>query len=128
MRGEELGRRSLQLDAVYCAAVGAAIAGLRRPVGRILGVPPEATVASGIATVAWSGAVAAMSRRAQRRWPVAAVGTANTAAALALLIAGTRRRHPVARTVLVVGGLQVAGFAVSQALALLPADAKDLVA
>lgn len=105
------------LDAIYCALAGTVIAGGRHRVGEILGLHPRTTAAGGAATVAWSGALTVLSRHAHRRWPVAAVGVANAVAAAVLVTSGLRHAHRLARIVLVIGGLQVGAFAVSQALA-----------
>src|SRR5690349_17998344 len=52
---ERLGRRSLVLDAAYCAVVGVALVALRRAVARRIGAPPPVVGTAGAATVVWAG-------------------------------------------------------------------------
>lgn len=123
MTADDLSRRSLRADAAYCAAAGTAAALARRPFGRLLGLPAPAVATGGAATLAWSGALAALSRAGSLRRPVAGVGAVNTVASLALLAAGARHPRPGARALLVAVGAEVGAFAVSQAVALRAARA-----
>lgn len=118
MDAETLGRRSLVLDAAYCALAGSIAVGRRRPLGAAFGVSPVLVGAAGGVTVAWSGLVASVLGGPQWRNPVRAVATANTLAAAGLLVAAARHRRPRARVLLGAVGIEVAGFAASQVFAL----------
>jgi hypothetical protein len=114
---EQLGRRTLAADAIYCAVGGALAIGLRHRLARRLALPPALLGAVGAATVAWA-AVVGRSRHRDLRPTLRAVGAANTLAAAGLLVTGWRRRHRPGAGLLVATGLEVAAFAGSQALAL----------
>ena len=114
---KRLGRRSLEGDALYCAAAGAMLMVLRRPVGRRVAVAPGLVGLGGAATVLWAGGLAAVSRR-RLAGPLAVVGTANLIAATALIATGARQPSAMRRRLLTVTGVEVAAFATTQALAL----------
>jgi hypothetical protein len=118
MRGEELGRRSLQLDAGYCAVAGAKlVVGSRWLSGRV-GVPPSVLSGLGVLTLAWSGVVVRAARSQDWRRSVATVGAANLAAATVTGSLAGKARSPFFRVVLALVALEVAAFAGSQAAAL----------
>ena len=116
VRGQ-LGRRSLELDALYCAGAGALLIGLRRPVGRWLGIRPGFARVGGAATLAWAAWLAGVSRRRDPR-PLVIVGTVNAVAAAALIGAGVRHPRAAGRFMLLGAGVEVATFAIAQAAAL----------
>jgi len=114
--GEELGRRSLAADAVYCAG-GATLALLARgPLARILAVPPLAIALPAAGTFAWAALVAKLARRPDWRPAVGTVALANVGAAALLSAVACRRTE--GRLVLAATALEVAGFAASQVAAL----------
>jgi hypothetical protein len=114
---ERFGRRSLQGDALYCAALGATLLVLCRPVGRRVAVAPAVVGLGGAATLLWAYGLAALSRR-RLVVPLAVVGTANAIAATTLVAAATRQPRPTGRRLLTATGAEVAAFAATQALAL----------
>ncbi|MBA2387148.1 MAG: hypothetical protein H0V69_08660 [Acidimicrobiia bacterium] len=118
MDAETLGRRSVVLDAAYCAIIGSIVVGTRRPLGATLGASPLLVSVAGGATVAWSALVASLCGGEQWRTSVGAVATANTLAAAVLLAAAARHERPRAKVLLGMVGIEVAGFAVSQLVAL----------
>ena len=114
MTGEELGRRTLALDASYCAAAGALALLARDPLARLLGVGPALVGASGGVTVGWAALLATLARRSAWRPAVRSVAAANLAAASALLALAAA--HPRARARLLLGsvGVDVGAFATAQ--------------
>ena len=77
MSGEQLGRRSLIIDAGYCAVAGSVAIAARRPLARSLGIGPHVVAGAGLGTIAWSVLVAALGRSGDWRRAVSTVATAN---------------------------------------------------
>ncbi len=115
---ERLGRRSLELDAVYCAGAGVITVLARRRVGEIIGVAPSLVGTAGVATLVWAGGVAAASRRRRWRGPVAAIAVANVVASTALAAGAVHEERGSGRVLLAVVSAQVASFAAVQTWAL----------
>ena len=118
MSAEQLGRRSLAFDAGYCAGAAFLTVARARPLARLLAVPTHAVVACGLATFVWAAFVADLSRRPRWRSGVRAVALANGLASTMLLGLAVERAQPAARALLAATGLEVAGFAVAQSVAL----------
>ena len=118
MTAEELGRRTLALDASYCAAAGAFALLARRALARLLGVGPALVGAAGGATIGWAALLATLTPRSAWRPAVLPLAAGNLAAASALLALAAA--HPRARAQLLLArvGVDVGAFAAAQLAAL----------
>lgn len=116
MTGEELGRRSLEVDAAYCAAAATVTLLARRPLARVLALPTSTVAVPALGTYVWVGLLARLARRPSWRSPVAAVAAANLGAAAVLLGLAAKRRQ--GRILLAATALEVTAFACSQLVAL----------
>lgn len=118
MNGQRLARASLLLDALFCAAVGAALVALRHRLSTSLRLPGMVVGGLGLGTIGWAGVVVAQALR--RDWRSAAKQTASANALGAVTLAGAAAMHPGrrARAMLALTAVEVAAFAVPQALSL----------
>jgi hypothetical protein len=112
---ETRARRSLRLDAAYCAGAGVLALALAAPVGRLFHVPTTVPAAIGVATLVWAGALFVLARRRDWRRPTAVVAAANAFASL--VVGGLAIVAPAAAGRLLLAGvaLEVAAFAAVQA-------------
>lgn len=118
MTREELGRRSLIADALFCVAAGATAIGLSRPVARTLRAPEAFVSGTGVAAITWAGLVAALATRSKWRSSVRLVAIANLAASTGLVSVAVLHGNERAKLLLAGVGVEVAGFAAVQAHAL----------
>jgi hypothetical protein len=118
VNGETLGRRSLVLDAAYCAVTGLIVIVAFAPLAELLGAPEALVVGAGIATFIWALIVRRLSRIADWRRPVAAVACANVLAAGALAALALAMPRLAAQLLLAAVALEVGAFAASQVVAL----------
>jgi hypothetical protein len=119
MRTRQAGRLSLQLDSIYCAVAAVSLILFVDPVSERLTVPPAVTIAIAIGVGGWAFALHRVARRPMLRPWLVGVLTANVVAATLLAAFAVVRPWDGAFTVLVAAvAVEVAAFAVSQALAL----------
>jgi multisubunit Na+/H+ antiporter MnhF subunit len=116
--GETLGRRSLALDAVYCAVAGLIAIVAFDPLAELLGAPEALLVAAGFATIVWALLVHRLARAADWRRPVVAVAAANVVAALGLAALALVTPRLAGQLLLAAVAIEVAAFAASQLVAL----------
>jgi len=113
------GRLSLRLDAMYCALGALALALFAGPVSARLAVPWQVTAAVAAGVGVWAFALHRLARRARLRPYLVMALVANTgAAALMAAYAATRPWRDLFTVLLVAVAIEVAAFAVSQAVAL----------
>jgi hypothetical protein len=115
--GELLGRRLLRLDAVYCGGAGLIAIALFAPLADLLRTPRAVPVVAGAATILWAVLLNRLAARAAWRRPVAAVAAANAGAACGLVALAFVSAATAGRLLLVAAAVEVAAFAVGQALA-----------
>ncbi|MGX7676688.1 hypothetical protein [Plantactinospora sp. DSM 117369] len=119
MRTRHAGRLSLQLDAIYCAVAAVSLILLVNPVSERLTMPPAVTIAIAVGVGGWAFALHRVARRPRLRPWLVAVLTANVVAATLLAAFAAVRPWDGAFTVLLAAvAVEVAAFAVSQAVAL----------
>jgi hypothetical protein len=116
--GETLGRRSLALDAAYCAVAGLIAIVAFAPLAELLAAPEALLVAAGVATLGWALVVHRLGRLADWRRPVAAVAGANVLAAVAIAALALAAPRLAAQLLLAAVALEIAAFATSQVIAL----------
>jgi hypothetical protein len=116
--GHRLGRISLTADAAYCALAALCVLVFAQPLAHALSVPVGSLAVAAAATAGWAAVLRLVARRdALRPWLVRVL-VANLVAAAAIIgLAISRPRDGVSLLLLAVA-LEVAAFAVSQALAL----------
>jgi hypothetical protein len=113
------GRRALEADAVYCAAVGVAAMALDRKLGARLSVPRHVVRFAGGATLVWGGVVAGMSRAQPVSPSLKTVAAANAIGAAGLAVLGIRQPRPFGQLLFVGLALEVGAFAGIQIAALI---------
>ena len=118
MSGEELGRRLLRLDAVYCAGAGAIALVLFSPLARLLDAPAPLLAALGILTVGWAWVLLRLAARSDWRRVLTAVASANGLAAAAVLALGMLVPGTTGRLLLAAVAVEVAALAAGQIAAL----------
>lgn len=118
MDGLRLGRLSLRLDAAYCAVVAVCLALFAVPLSGALGLPDGAVLAAAAGAAVWALALHLAAHGTRLQPALVVVLVANTAGALGIAALAVTR--PVDALSLLLGGvaLEVAAFAVSQAVAL----------
>jgi hypothetical protein len=118
MDGQRLARASLLLDALFCVALGGALVALRHRLARLLRLPSVIVAGFGIGVIGWAGVVVAQALRLD--WRSAARQTAAANALGAVTLAGASALHPSrrGRAMLALTAVEVAAFAVPQALSL----------
>lgn len=118
MDRRRLGELSLRLDAAYCAAAAVAVALFADPLSQALFVSTWVVIGAAAGTALWALTLLSAARGSQvRRWLVGVLASNVVAATLVAALAVTRARDAFA-LLLVAVALEVAAFAVSQALAL----------
>jgi hypothetical protein len=114
MTDERRARRSLLLDAAYCAVAGILALALAEPLGRLFDVPGLVPAAMGAATLVWAAALTAVARRAGWRRATALVAVANVAASVGVGVLAYLSPGLAARLLLAAVAVEVAGFAAVQ--------------
>ncbi len=118
MDAHRVGRVSLRLDAAYCALAAVLVGAFAAPLAEVFAVPGWVLVAVAAGTAGWAAALwHAAGRVAARPWLVTVLA-ANVVAAVA--VAGLAVSWPAGAFALLLGAVavEVAAFAVSQAVAL----------
>ncbi|MFC6017923.1 hypothetical protein ACFP2T_17110 [Plantactinospora solaniradicis] len=119
MRAPRVGRLSLQLDAIYCALAGVSLILFVDPASERLTVPPAVIIASAIAIGGWAFALHRVARRPRLRpWLVGVLAVNVVAATLIAAFAEVRPWDGAFTLLLAAVAVEVAAFAVSQAVAL----------
>jgi hypothetical protein len=93
MQGEQLGRRTLAIDAGFCAATGGLIMVLSRPFAFLIAWPRSFVKACGALLIARATFVGVTSRRPNWRPSTATMVAVNLAKGLSLGFLATRRRR-----------------------------------
>ncbi|MEU4235944.1 hypothetical protein [Actinoplanes sp. NPDC026619] len=113
------GQLSLRFDSIYCAVTAVMLAVFASPVSDRLGTRPVVVLAVAAALGGWAYALNLASQRATLRWWLAGVLVANVAATAVISGFVTVRPWQGAFSVLLIAvAIEVAMFAVSQAVAL----------
>lgn len=107
-------RRWLGLDAAYCAGAGLIAIVFAETLAGWFGTAARALVAAGIATVAWAGWLAVMSRRPQWRRPLRFVMCANLAAAAGIAALAAAAPVMAGQLLAAAVAMEVAAFAWQQ--------------
>ena len=107
-------RRTLLLDAAYCAAAGILALALAAPFGRLFHVPAALRAVIGAVTIVWAALLAVVARREGWRLPTAMVAAANAVAALGVGALAYLAPGTGARALLPAVAAEVAGFAALQ--------------
>jgi multisubunit Na+/H+ antiporter MnhF subunit len=115
---EQLGRRLLRFDALYCAGAGAITVALCAPFARLFHIPVAVPAAAGAATLVWALALARLARGDSWRGAVAGVAGANVVAAAALAVLAVVAPVLAGQLLLAAVALEVGGFGAGQFLAL----------
>ena len=118
MDGRRLGVWSLRLDAIYCAVLGAAVAVGAAPISDVVAIPQTLIAVAGVAVVLWAGLVLWMLVTLRIRTALRAVIGVNILAALLVAACATAAGTLRAVGAVLAVALDVALFAVSQAVAL----------
>jgi hypothetical protein len=113
-----VGRVSLRLDAAYCALAAALVLAFAGPLAGLFAVPVWVVVAVAAGTAGWAGALWHAAGRAEVRPWLAGVLAANVAAAGVIAALAVSRPHDAFALLLAAVSVEVAAFAVSQAVAL----------
>lgn len=116
--GHRLGIWSLRIDAIYCALLGAAVALGAAPIATVIALPHPLIVAAGVAVVVWSVSVLWMLARLRITTALRLVMGVNVVAALLIGLCVTVSGTLLAVIAVLAVAVDVALFAVSQALAL----------
>lgn len=118
MDGRALGALSLRVDAIYCAVVAGCVLVFAAPLAQALVVPAPLVLGAAVATAVWALGLHRASRApALRPWLLGVLAANTVAAGLAAALAVTRPRDALSLLLLAVA-VEVAAFAVSQAVAL----------
>ncbi|MDX2358562.1 hypothetical protein [Dietzia sp. PP-33] len=118
MKGQQLGKLSLRLDAIYCLVLGTIVAVASAPLATTVDLPPMVILAAGIAVVVWAGLVEWMRASLDLRLALRVVMVANIAATLAVGLVSFIAAAFLAVLVILAVAVDIALFAGSQALAL----------
>ncbi|WP_406078335.1 hypothetical protein [Micromonospora sp. NBC_00858] len=119
MRTRHPGWLSLQLDAIYCAVAAVSLALFVDSVSERLAVPPALTIAVAVGIGGWAFALHRVAGRPRLRPWLVGVLIANVVAATLIAVFAAVRPWDGAFTVLLAAvAVEVAAFAVSQAVAL----------
>lgn len=118
LTGYSLGRRSLCLDAAYCAILGAAVVIFAQQIADCIMLPLPLIATAGVAVVAWAGAVLWMLFRLPLGVALRCVMVINVFAVVALSSISVAAASAVAVFAIIAVAIEVSLFAVSQAIAL----------
>lgn len=116
--GRGFGVWSLRLDAIYCTILGAAVAISAAPIAAVVALPQPLIAAAGIAVVFWAAVVLWMLMRLRIRTALRAVMGVNILAALLVAVCAVAAGTLLAVVAVLAVAVDVAIFAVSQAVAL----------
>jgi predicted permease len=117
VRGESLGRRTLYLDAAYCAGGGLVAIAAAGPLASVFGVPTALVALLGAAAIAWAGLLLVLARGPRWRRSVALVAAANVAATCGFLALAVLLPRVAAQVLLAAVAVEVLVFAGVQAAA-----------
>ncbi|MFF2495749.1 hypothetical protein [Agromyces sp. NPDC058064] len=116
--GGALGAWSLRLDAIYCVLLGAAVALGAGPIAEAVGIPGVLVSTAGLMVVLWAGLVLWMLAKLRIRTALRVVMRANVLAALLVALCAVAAGTLLVVVAVLSVAVDVAAFAVSQALAL----------
>lgn len=116
--GDRLGRWSLRLDAGYCALLGAALACSAGWIAQGVRLPDVVIVLCGVAVVIWAAGIVWMLNQVNLRLALRIVMTVNLVAAVAVGVVSMTAATPLVVAAVLAVAVDVALFAVSQAVAL----------
>ena len=117
---DRLGRWSLGLDAGYCTVLGVALACSAGWVAHGVALPVPLIVGIGVAVALWATGIVWMLARLTLTSALRIVMVANTVAAVAVGLVSVTAATPLAMIAVLAVAIDVAQFAVSQAVALRP--------
>ncbi|MBO1901752.1 hypothetical protein J4H92_07285 [Leucobacter weissii] len=116
--GERFGRWSLRLDALYCAVLGTAVALFAGRIADGLALPPPLIAVAGAAVVVWAGGIVWMLARLSLRAALRSVMIVNVLATVAVGFASATAATLLIVAAVVTVAIDIALFAMSQAIAL----------
>ncbi|MEU5943703.1 hypothetical protein ABZ807_32150 [Micromonospora sp. NPDC047548] len=124
MRIRHSGRLSLRLDSIYCALAAVSLALFVNPVSERVAVPPAVTITIAVGVAGWAFTLHLVARRPRLRPWLVGVLIANVVAATLIAVFVAVRPWDGLFTVLSAAvAVEVAAFAISQAVALRKAAA-----
>lgn len=118
INGEKVGRRSLRLDAAYCALLGAGLIVWATSIADGVALPPLLIAGVGIAVIVWAAAIVWMLARLPLRAVLRVVMVANIGAAFAVAFVSAAAATLLFVLAIVLVAAEVGLFAASQAIAL----------
>jgi hypothetical protein len=118
VNGREAGRVSLSADAAYCGLAALCLVVFARPLAEALGIPLIVVVLAAVGTAAWGVFLRFTARRETLRPWLVRVLVANVLAAGLIGALAVIRPRDGFSLLLVAVAVEVAAFAVSQAIAL----------
>lgn len=116
--GRTIGAWSLRLDAIYCALLGAGVALTAGPIAAVVALPQPLIATVGVAVVLWAGLVLWMLKKMQLRGALRMVLGVNVLAAVLIAVCAAAAAHLLGVVAILTIAVDVAFFAVSQAVAL----------
>lgn len=125
INGEEFGRWSLRIDAVYSMVLGAAGALFAGQIAEGVPLPAPLIAAGGVAVVVWAGGILWMLARLHLRSALRFVMVANVLAALAVGFASATAATLLIVLAVVAMAIDIALFIISQAIALSAISARS---
>ncbi|MDR2996913.1 MAG: hypothetical protein LBU78_02215 [Microbacterium sp.] len=116
--GRALGTWSLRLDAIYCVLLGSGVALTAAPIAAVIAVPQALIASAGVVVMLWAGLVLWMLVKLRIRTALQTVMGVNVLAALLVAICAIAAGTLLAVVAVLAIAVDIALFAVSQALAL----------
>ncbi|MFE6994348.1 hypothetical protein ACFVAE_00155 [Microbacterium sp. NPDC057659] len=116
--GRALGTWSLRLDAIYCVLLGGAVALTAAKISAVVAIPQPLIASAGAVVVLWAGLVLWMLVKLRIRTALQTVMGANVLAAVLVAMCAIAAGTLLAVVAVLAIAIDIALFAVSQALAL----------
>ena len=116
--GRALGTWSLRIDAAYCFVLGLFVAFAAPQIATVVALPLPLLIGTGILVAVWSGTVLWLVQRVRIRLALQLVMGVNIVAALLIAVAAMTAASALIVIAIIAIALDVALFAVSQAVAL----------
>ncbi|MFF2389905.1 hypothetical protein [Agromyces sp. NPDC058104] len=116
--GRALGTWSLRLDAIYCVLLGTAVVLSAGPLAELVRIPGVLISTAGLVIVLWAGVVIWLLAKLRIRTALRMVMGVNVLAALLVALCAVAAATLLAVVGVLAVAVDVAAFAVSQALAL----------
>ncbi|MDI6024383.1 hypothetical protein QBL02_12610 [Leucobacter sp. UT-8R-CII-1-4] len=118
INGRKLGIWSLRIDAIYCLILGAFVAITAPQLSRVIALPMPLIAGTGLLVAIWAMLVWRMVQRMRIRLALQLVMGVNIVAALLIVAASLTSASTLVMFIVVAVAIDVALFAVSQAVAI----------